>query len=232
MLAASWQDWVSAGQKAFDELAEDCDKVVIVGLSMGAILGIILASRNEKAAGLGLLSPAIKFDGKGSRKLHTVLRIMDFVPAVGKWVSWVEEPPFGLKDENLQKEIARQLEQAGKSERSSHGTFRTYAHSMKELEYMVKYCRSAAPHVRCPALVLHSLEDSFTSEANAVEAYRIIGSREKRLVLLTGCDHMLTIDLRKEDVAKQVLQLAIDATFYEPDVAAVKHEEIQSPVVN
>jgi carboxylesterase len=230
MLATGWQDWVTAGQRAFDELAEDCDKVVIVGLSMGAILGIILASRNKKAAGLGLLSPAIKFDGKGSKQLHVVLRVMDFVPVVGKWVSWIEQPPYGLKDEKLQKEIAQQLELTGKTEASSHGTFRTYAHSMKELELMVKYCRSAAPHVRCPALVLHSLEDSFTSEANAVEAYRMIGSRDKRMVLLTGCDHMLTVDLRKDDVAKQVLQLAIDASYYEPGPTALKTEDFPSPI--
>jgi carboxylesterase len=216
MLATGWQDWVNGGQQAFDQLAADCDKVVIVGLSMGAILGIVLASRNKKTTGLGLLSPAIRFDGKGSRKLHSVLRIMDFLPSVGKWISWIEEPPYGLKDKELQKIISAQLEQSGKSEKSDHGTFRTYAHSMKELEHMVKYSRTAAPHVRCPVLVLHSLEDSFTSEANAVEAYRMIGPHDKRMVLLSGCDHMLTIDLRKEEVANQVLQLAIDATYYEP----------------
>src|SRR5262249_40576303 len=155
-------------------------------------------------------SPAIRFDGKGSRKLHAVLRAMDFFPGLGKIVSWVEEPPYGLKDEVLQKEIAQQLAAAGRGERSDHGTFRTYAHSIKELEHMAKYSRTAAPHVRCPALVLHSLEDSFTSEANAIAAYRMLGSRDKRMVLLSGCDHLITLDLRKDDVAAQVLQLAID----------------------
>ncbi len=231
MLATSWQDWVRAGQEAFDQIAAQCDRVVIVGLSMGAIVGVILASRNKKATGLGLLSPAIKFDGKGSKKLDAVLRMMDYIPAMGRWVSWIEQPPFGLKDEALQKEIAQQLAKAGRGESSEHGTFRTYAHSLKELEYMVKYCRSAAPHVRCPALVLHSLEDSFTSETNAVEAYRMLGSRDKRMVLLSGCDHMITVDLRKEDVANQVLQLAIDASYYEPDSVAPKAESLSNPVV-
>jgi carboxylesterase len=217
MLETSWQDWVDGAQKEFDELAKECDRIFIAGLSMGAILAMIIASRNQKVAGLGMLSPTLKYDGNGASKFSVLLPLVDMFPVLGKWCYWTEEPPYGLKDPRLQKMITRQLEKASKGEGSDYGLFRTYAYSLRQLERMVKYCRTAAPHVKCPTLVLHSLEDSLTSEANAIEVYRMIGSRDKRMVLLSGCDHVLTLDLRKEDVANHILKMAIDASYYQPD---------------
>ncbi|MBS2010755.1 MAG: alpha/beta fold hydrolase [Cyanobacteria bacterium SZAS TMP-1] len=229
MLGTTWQDWVEGAQKEFDELAKECDRIVVAGLSMGAILSIIIASRNKKAAGIGLLSATMKYDGNGASKYAPLLPLVDIFPFLGSWCYWTEQPPYGLKDERLQKMITRQLEKASKGESSDYGLFRTYAYSLRQLDRMVKYCRTAAPHVKCPALVLHSLEDSLTSEANAIEVYRMLGSRDKRMVLLSGCDHVLTLDLRKEDVANHILQLTIDASYYDTTGRA-QVENYPSPV--
>ena len=232
MLETSWQDWVDGAQKEFDLLAEECDQIIVAGLSMGAILAIIIASRNEKAAGLGLLSATMKYDGNGASKYSVLLPLVDYFPFLGRMCYWTEQPPYGLKDPRLQKMITRQLEKASKGEGSDYGLFRTYAHSLRQLDRMVKYCRSAAPHVKCPTLVLHSLEDSLTSEANAIEVYRMIGARDKRMVLISGCDHVLTLDLRKEDVANHVMQLAIDASYYKPNKSATAAAAYAKPLLS
>ena len=58
--------------------------------------------------------------------------------------------------------------------------------------------------------MVHSLEDTLTSEHNAIEIYKRLGSKDKRLIFLSGCDHVMTLDLRKEDVAQLVLDLALE----------------------
>jgi carboxylesterase len=230
MFNTKWQDWVAGAQKEYDLLAQECDRVIIAGLSMGAILAMIIASRNDKVAGVGLLSATLKYDGNGASKYAPLLPLVDYFPFLGRWCYWTEQPPYGLKDPRLQKMITRQLEKAASGESSDYGLFRTYACSLRELDRMVKYCRSAAPHVKCPTLVLHSLEDSLTSEANAIEVYRMIGARDKRMVLISGCDHVLTLDLRKEDVANHMLQLAIDASYYDPKQIDEKVKAYPSPI--
>jgi carboxylesterase len=186
MLESGCQDWIAGAQEGFDVLAEQCDKIVIVGLSMGAIAAIIIASRNQKVAGLGLLSPTIKNNGSETSKVSRLSPLIDAFPFLDKW--------------------------------------RARASSPQQFDQMVKYCRTAAPNVKCPALVLHSREDSLTAEANALEAYRMLGSREKRMVMLSGCNPALTSDLRKEDVANLIVKLAIDASYYDPEGALLKSE--------
>jgi carboxylesterase len=62
MLTTTWDDWSAAAEAAYEKLAAGCDKVVVVGLSMGGTLTAWLASRHLEIAGIvvinGLIAPA------------------------------------------------------------------------------------------------------------------------------------------------------------------------------
>lgn len=213
MLAVNYTDWVESCQKALDELAPQVDVVICAGLSMGAILSLIMASRNESVGGIALLSPTLKYDGKMASRWQFLLPFIDFFPIIGTRCYWTESAPYGLKDERLQKMITRQLEAAKKGESDDYGLFRTYGRPIRQLDHLVKLAKQEAASVRAQSIVVHSLEDTLTSENNAIEIYNRLGSKEKRLIFLSGCDHVMTLDLRKEDVAQLVLDLAIDVSF-------------------
>jgi carboxylesterase len=230
MLETGWQDWVDESQKEFDQLAKECDKIVVAGRSMGAILAMIIASKSEKATGLGLLSPTLKYDCDGAKRLSLFSPVIQTFPFLRQWLYSTPDPAkdptqnsaknlsYGRNDAHLQQLFNGQMELAGAGQEKGgdvSGLSATYCNWLRQLEHLVKYCRTAAPHVRCPALVLHSLKESLASEANAIESYRMLGSRDKRMVLLSGSDHMLALDLSKEDVANQILKLTIDASYYE-----------------
>lgn len=57
MLKTEWDDWSAAAEKAYLELAERVDQVVVAGLSMGGSLALWLASRHDDLAGLVLVNP-------------------------------------------------------------------------------------------------------------------------------------------------------------------------------
>jgi carboxylesterase len=62
MATTGWADWSGAAEAAYDKLAANCDRVVVVGLSMGGTLTAWLATRHRDIAGIavinGLIEPA------------------------------------------------------------------------------------------------------------------------------------------------------------------------------
>jgi carboxylesterase len=62
MVATGWDEWSAGAEAAYEKMAANCDRVVVVGLSMGGTLTAWLASRHPEIAGIavinGLIDPA------------------------------------------------------------------------------------------------------------------------------------------------------------------------------
>ncbi len=213
LLASRWKDWLATTREALNELCKTCDVVVVGGLSMGGLLPVLLAVENPKVKGIVSMSPTIKYDStSSSNPFKVLLPIVDLLPFLGNICYWTENPPFGLKDERLQRIIMKQLEDCKKAAKTKgpkdHSAndfnpeqFRTYAGSIRELQRLIKVIKKTAPQVQCPALIMQSVEDTITTKWNAEELQRWLGSTDKKIVYLEGCDHVLTMDLKKEEVA-------------------------------
>jgi carboxylesterase len=60
MMDTSWADWTGAAEAAYLDLAGDCERVVVSGLSMGGSLTLWLATRHPEIAGLVCINPAVR----------------------------------------------------------------------------------------------------------------------------------------------------------------------------
>jgi carboxylesterase len=213
LLATGWKDWLQTTKDALGELSKNCDVIVVGGLSMGGLLPILLAVENHKVKGIVAMSPTIKYDSRNSSNpFQVLLPLIDFFPFLGKYFYWTEQPPFGLKDERLQRQITKQLDALKTSydkvgsESSASPTFnpeqfRTYAGSLRTLQRLVAEVKKQAPKVKCPALIMQSVEDTITTKWNAETLNGWLGTTDKRIIFLEGCDHVLPMDLKKEEVA-------------------------------
>lgn len=212
LLAASWKDWVRGAREALASLAQEVDRVFVGGLSMGSSIASVLAAEEPRVDGIIYLSTTLRYDGSAIPGTYVLLPLVDLFPFLGEWCYWTEDPPYGLRDERLQRIITRSIEKAKNGETSDFGLFRTYAGSLRQMCHLVRVVRRTAGKVTCPALILHSLEDSMTSARNAAEIYSRLGSADKTIVGLTGCDHVLTLDLQKERVAELVGDFVLRVT--------------------
>ncbi len=213
LLATGWKDWMAGAKVALDELLKECDHVVVGGLSMGALLALMLAIDEPRVSGIVLLSTTINYDGKTSSPLKVLLPLVDIMPWLGKRYYWTESPPYGLKDLRLQKQITKQVEAAKRGENTSFGLFRTYGGSLRQMDKLVIEVKKHAKKVRCPALVIHALEDTITTVKNAEAICKMMEANDKTLVLLGGCDHVLTLDLRRKDVAAYIARFVAKASW-------------------
>lgn len=72
--ASRWEDWYDSVERCFEALAQRHAQVYVAGLSMGALLCLLLASRQRtRVAGLALLSPTFFYDGWNMPKLRQTL---------------------------------------------------------------------------------------------------------------------------------------------------------------
>lgn len=63
-----FDDWTAAAEEQYASLAARCERVAVVGLSMGGTLACWLAVRHPEIRGLGLVNPAIKPPGDELRR--------------------------------------------------------------------------------------------------------------------------------------------------------------------
>lgn len=72
MIPTRWQDWSSDAEAAYERLAAQVEKVLVVGLSMGGSLTLWLASRRPEIVGIVCVNPAID----AAEEVIDVLRAM------------------------------------------------------------------------------------------------------------------------------------------------------------
>ena len=210
LLATTRHDWLDGVRRPFDDLATTCDQVVVVGLCAGGLLTVLVAAEDRRVAGLVVLAPDLGFRKPGPATPWTriLLPLAYRIPLLRRYGYWTEGPPYGLKDPRLQQLIRRSIAAAKQGQTDEYGTFRTYVCTLYEMDRLQDEVRRRAGAVRCPALVMHSVEDSLFSVRNATLLYRLLGSHEKSITVLTGCDHVMTMDVRREDVARRIAAFA------------------------
>ena len=112
LVGTSWLDWLASVRRGADLLSRRVDRVVVGGLSMGAVLALALAQeRPEHIAGVLALSPAFRHDGWSMpryTKLACLLPVMRAL-GIGRRSVFMEQPPYGIKDEALRARVVSQM---------------------------------------------------------------------------------------------------------------------------
>ncbi len=205
LLATTWGDWLGGVRQAVERLARDCSGVVVVGLSAGGLLATLVANEYPEVIGLVLLSLHLGIPGPHITPFdHWAYRTIARVPILRRHWYFVEPPPYGLKDERLQQRITAAIAASRHGETAQFGLFRTYVDTIRQVEALAAHVRRVAPQVQCPTFLLHSVEDTMLSIRNATTMYGLLGAAEKSIRFIGGCDHVMTVDLRKEDIARDV----------------------------
>ena len=207
LLAKNWQEWLEASRQGARKLRDQgCEQIFAAGLSMGAILSALL-SLEEDLSGIVMLSPTLHYDMHGnvvthSRAFQRAIRPLILLDLFGHNLYWTEEAPYGLRDPRLQRQITKAIEAAASGESNEFGLFRTYWGSLAQLWMMIDVFLKKAHTITTPVMIIASFEDTIVSINNPAEAYNLIGSEDKTMHWLTGCDHVLTLDLCKDQVAQ------------------------------
>jgi carboxylesterase len=197
-----WEAWLAALQRVFDRLARTYRSVCVGGLSAGATLALALAERRPDIRSLALWSVTLEYDGWLMPWYRALLKPC-FALGIGRNYVYRERAPYGLKNEKWRARVAAAME---KHQSSAAGPATIPAPFLMQTMRLGAHAARGLAGVQCDTLVIHSADDETASPRNAETVYRLIGSRNKRKILLGDSYHMITMDNERDLVARETIR--------------------------
>jgi carboxylesterase len=165
----SWQDWYAELERSVDELRARCDRVFVMGLSMGGTLVLRLAEqRGVDIAGVVALNASLFTTRKDARLLPLARLVVPSFPPVGNDIKkpGAVEPAY----DRLPTKAAYQLS-------------KLWALTNADLARITQ-----------PLLVLTSRDDHVVEPENSARLMAGAGSADKRQIWLEDSYHVATLD--------------------------------------
>ncbi len=195
--ATTWRDWYASARRGADALLAVTPRIVVVGLSMGALLAMRLAVElPREVAGVALLSPAVALGGRVPRWLRRPLAVLGLLDA-----------RFALAHAGVSRIVLTKglSDIADAAVRADHPGYRQVP--LRALLNLVALQRMAAvdlAKVTQPALVIHAAHDHTCPVDAARALYARLGASDKRLVILEESFHVVTVDRESARVRDEV----------------------------
>jgi len=204
----SWQDLYASVREALlsGELSEFKGPVFVSGLSMGALLALLLAEEFKgRVKGVVCLAPTLFYDGWNT-PLSSLFFPFAYTPL--RHIAYFKEsPPYGIKNEIIQRRIHKyyssaRLEDLDGAEQYGYPYFPiTLLH---QLQLLVKHLTKKLPDMDFPVQLIQAKDDDVASVKNSKFIYDRIRSEIKEIVLLYNSYHVITADQERETVAERM----------------------------
>lgn len=191
--ATRWEDWYESVEREHDLMRETCDRVVVGGLSMGAVMAVHHAAQHRKdVAGTLLYAPCFWLDGWAMPWYSGFAHLLKS-KWLAEWLSFPERDPWGVKDPRT-REIVRQAMSSG--DNAQAGVLALPGAQMLELQRLIRTTKSELDSIEQPALVMHPREDDHASLRNLeLLQARLRGRLEA--VVMNDSYHIITIDRQR-----------------------------------
>jgi carboxylesterase len=176
-----WTAWADAVDVGWEMLAQRCEKVFIMGMSMGAVLALHAAARHPASGvvGLGSLWDLPRWQMRAARLM-------------------VRVRPYQRKRGG-----SSILDPAAKAKHPTYDHMNL--HAVLQFNQLLTEMRAALPQVTAPALLVHSRKDPVASPAGVPKILEALGSQDKMVHWVSNSSHIITEDYDKEEVFRIVL---------------------------
>jgi carboxylesterase len=209
-----WEDWYATLESSLDFLRNECDAIVVSGLSMGALLALKLAADHpERIDGIATLSATFVYDGWNVPRVRQrwLLPLVIYSP-LRYFLSYHEPAPYGIKDERIRSLITTVYEKYGANMPEAYGYSEFPGVTIRETFRLIRAVKRDLSRVVAPLLVVHSTEDDMASLDNARFLMDSVSSGHVESFYVDDTYHVLTLDKRRDDVSERVGDFSLRCT--------------------
>ncbi len=172
MIRSRKEDWLATIEDGYHLLRSSCEKVFFLGLSMGGILSLTMASRLPVA---GVVAMSTPFTLPPDPRKKIIKLYSFFFPYLNKGN---KEPGSGWFD----KEVWKQ-----------HVAYpRNPVRPIAELTQLMDLMRISLPELKIPVLLIHSRDDDYAVKDSMESIYNSLGSTDKEKLWVEGGGHVIT----------------------------------------
>jgi carboxylesterase len=203
--ATSWQDWYATVEKAHAELLETCDRVIVGGLSLGAILALHLAAERPKDVLANvLLAPTLKLDGWGVPWYSMLFKLVR-MRCGADLIRFSERAPYGIKDPRVRALVTTAI---NSGDSSKAGQLANPGRVMLEMRWLVNIVKGELRRIRQPTLIVHPRHDDRASlRSNAAYLQESLGGLVDTCIL-DDSYHVITVDRQRHIVVQRAATFA------------------------
>ncbi|MBF0478037.1 MAG: alpha/beta fold hydrolase [Candidatus Omnitrophica bacterium] len=204
-----WQEFYQSAREAVRQAQKKYQSIFVGGLSMGALLALLLADEFPNfISGITCLSPTLFYDGWNTPKSKFLLPLAYVTPL--KYISYFkEDPPYGIKNEAIRKIVHRYYSRAKLSDLSGveqYGYPFFPVTLLEQLQLLVKHLIPKLKNITMPIQLIQAEQDDMTSVKNSQFIYDRVGSSIKEMVLLKNSYHVITADQERDTVGENMEQ--------------------------
>lgn len=176
---ATWRQWEREALTALDDLKSRCDRVIVVGLSMGGALALHVAATNQdRLQGVVAINPLVR---RPDLVLAPVVRlVMRTAKGVGN---------------DIKKPGADEIVYS-----------RVPLRAVNEMGKLLRTTDRELPSLTLPLLVFNATEDHTVKPANSERVLARAGSTKKDLLRLSNSYHVATLDYDAPYIFEQTLR--------------------------
>jgi carboxylesterase len=189
MIRSRYQDWTASVEDGYNLLSGVTDRIFLVGLSMGGILSLLMASR-LKVSGVFVMSTPYRLPD--DPRLRFIKQISNFIKFMPK---------------------NNQAPDAGWFDKQSFLEHKSYplnpVRSIAELKLLMAEMRAALPGVNVPVYLVHSRDDDYVINDSMQSIYDNLGTEDKQMLWVEGSGHVIP----REPAREQVFKAATDFIF-------------------
>jgi carboxylesterase len=224
---AKWKEFYRSVKEALLKIPAG-QKVFAAGLSMGALLALLLAEEfPARISGVTGLSPTLFYDGWNIPWSHHLLPLAYYTP-IRYFAYFKEEPPYGIKNERIRSKVHEYYKNASLadvSEVAQYGYPYFPVTLFCELRLLIKELMKKMSKIHAPVQMIQASEDDMTSVKNSQYIHDHVGSGQKEIVLLHDSYHVITADQERRTVAQKMHEFFCRILGVEPAVAMLNGED-------
>jgi carboxylesterase len=186
--ATRWTDWADAVEDAFDAMRLSCKHVAVVGLSLGGLLSLHLASKRPEVAAVATLAAPLWLEGLSARVAAWAAS-----GALDRFASFLRVlPKIGGSDIADPEMKARQ-----------YGYTAIPVKALGELARFMTVVEGELDKITQPVLVVHAKHDHTAPVACAAKIAE--RTRAVRTRILERSHHVISNDVERDIVAAEVI---------------------------
>lgn len=188
LLQVTYHDWITTVESALRDLQTETQRQIVMGLSMGAVLALHLASTAALTA-VVVLAPALKLP------------------------LWKEAGTHLLAQLNLTRHKTRGPDVNDDYGRHVLDSYREYPiRATREVFRLQRRVRGALPRVTAPLFVAHSRRDHTIPVRNVDYLLRRVRSQYVEKMIVQNSYHVLTVDRDRDAIFARILEFITRVT--------------------
>lgn len=192
MIRSRYQDWTASVEDGYNLLGGVTDRIFLVGLSMGGILALLMATRLKVAGVFTMSTPCRLPDDPRLRHIKQISRSIKFMPKNN------EAPDAGWFD---------------KQAFAEHKSYpMNPVRSIAELNMLMAEMRKALPKVDVPVFLVHSRNDNYVIKDSMQWIHDHLGTLDKQMLWVESSGHVIPREPAREQVFKAAKDFILKVT--------------------